>query len=123
MRALLALALCLWPIAAGGQSLRGQWTIEIPSKPEYMATFLVDAERRATWDSAYGKMVGYVARADNLRATIIITNRDEVAHMQCAIKSSDLMYCHNFLADGGISALLKLVRVGPGPKNLTQAPQ
>ena len=120
---IIAVILSLCALPASAQDIRGQWHLQTPSKPDYMGTIMVDTARRATWDDAYVKMVGYVLRADALRATIVLTDREEVVHMQCALKSSDLMHCYNFLDNGGITALFKVVRVGPGPKTLTRAPQ
>ena len=121
MRNSIALLLCLCALSVEAQNLRGLWLVQAPDKPDYTATVLVDAQRRATWDSATVKMVGYVERNDATKATILFTDRNEVAHLQCAIQSSDLMHCYSFLADGGISILFKLTRIGSGPQTLMRA--
>ena len=116
MRTLLAFALILCPVAAGGQSLHGQWIVEAPELPDYSATLLVDRQSRAAWDSRTIKTIGYVAKADSDRATIFLTNKTKVFHLHCS-RIVDQMACYSFLPDG-ISTLFRLTRVGPGPATL-----
>lgn len=126
MRYAIAILLCLLALTAAGQttpSLQGQWNVEVPSRPDVAATLLIDGQRRVTWDSAQTKALGYVKEVTATHATILLTDRDDVGRIQCSVVSSDLMICHNFLASGGVSAQLKLKRVGPGPARITQAPR
>ncbi len=128
MRVVVALVLlCLCALPASAQSLRGQWDVVLTNHPAYRGVVLIDAEHRATWDAPNdnarpAKFKGYVS-ADGPRAQIILTDKSTVTKIQCAIQSSDLLHCHSFLADGQISDLIVLTRVGPGPSNLTLVPR
>ena len=124
-KTILAVGLCLLACPAVAQDLRGQWHITVPSQPGYTGTVLIDAQRRATWDSPadYGRparFVGYVADADSMNVRILFTDRSAVVQARCAILSSDLMHCGLSFADGRKSPVFVLTRVGPGPHTLTK---
>ncbi len=122
MRAVIALILCLCALPANAQSLQGQWDTKVVSRDHVFGALLIDAERRATWDiSGDGKtssLIGYVKRADNGTAEILLSNREAVYHLRCAVHSIDLLHCYVHLPNDGWRVDLIVTRVGPGPQNL-----
>lgn len=124
MRTILAIALLIAaPAWAQDADLRGQWKVTVPSQPTYSGTVLVDAERRATWNSPLdngrpAKYQGYIAGLDGPKVEILLTDRVGVAHVHCMIQSSDLMVCHTVRDDGVRTAAYVLTRIGRGPDKL-----
>jgi hypothetical protein len=104
--------------------LRGQWDVASAALPHYRGIILIDADRRVTLDSPDdngrpARFYGF-ARVDSGRAHITITDRDTVTHIHCTLQVADVMHCRSFLANGQVSHLFVLTRVGPGPQNLTR---
>lgn len=128
MGRLIILALCfLWPTAAAAANvanLQGQWSIEMPSRPAYKGTLLIDAENRVTWnatthDVVVGRSHGYVAVIDGPKVEIPITNRHTVHRAHCTLQSVDMMNCYmTFTHHDKVSAGIILRRVGPGPQKI-----
>lgn len=109
--------------AQGNIALHGQWDIAVASQPNYVGTLLVDAERRATWESPddYGKpvrFVGFVRLAGVSQVEIVLTNRARVVRVNCLVESKDLLHCHILFEDGKTSPMFAMSRVGPGPVSL-----
>lgn len=104
-------------------SLRGQWQLYRADKPTYVAIVLIDAARRVTYDSPMdngrpAKFRGYIAKLDEANVEIALTDQVGVAHMNCAIESSDLLHCTILRSDGVMSPRLLLTRRTAGPKSL-----
>ena len=121
MRRFVILAFCLCPFSADGQGLRGQWDVT-STDPNYSAVLLIDAERRATFDTpnGHGHMLqfrGYVAQ-DQPGIKMVFTQGTIVMRMYCAAELSARMQCYVANPSGMISVPMFLIRVGPGPATL-----
>ena len=123
MRKLIVVALCLLPLPAGAQNLRGQWDVETINH-QATVTILIDAAGRATCDVTEnnifkGSYIGYVARRTDLEAEIHLTNKTFVNRLHCTIQSSDLLHCYVYMVVEKYSLPgIILRRVGPGPQTL-----
>ena len=123
MRKLIVVALCLFPLSAGAQNLRGQWDGETLNKNASW-TILIDAAGRATCDVSEhnahkGSYIGYVARRTDREAEIHLTNKTFVNRLHCTIQSSDLLHCYVYMVVEKYSLPgIILRRVGPGPQTL-----
>lgn len=107
-------------------SLQGQWDIRT-ADPSYKGNLLIDSEGRATYDAPMdngrpAKFFGWVKRTDEMRAQIIVTNKDKVVVTHCIVQSADLLWCHTVRESGIISNGFAFVKVGPGPEHLTPSP-
>lgn len=121
MRALLAISLCLCALPVSGQSLRGQWDVT-STHPDYRASLLIDAARRATLDGPNdrGKRIqfrGYVAE-EQPGVKMVFTEGTIVMRVYCAPETSARLQCYASNHDGEISRPIFLTRVGPGPQTL-----
>lgn len=126
MRKILAVALCLFPVTAGAQSLQGQWNVTVPHNPAYLGNALIDAQGRVTYDAPRdngrsASVFGYVAQADGMTLKFLLTDRNIVFHMNCTIMSSDLLHCVTTNSEGKKSSPFILTRIGPGPQKLMRS--
>lgn len=121
----LTATLCL--VAFGAQaasaSLQGQWHITAASKPNYVGVVLIDVERRVTWDSPVdngrpARYQGYIARLDETRVEMVLTDRAVVVRLDCRIQSSELLHCVTHFANGTTSPPYEMTRRAEGPKRL-----
>ncbi|MGQ3300181.1 hypothetical protein [Reyranella sp.] len=129
-RALLVLIGLLAPVPsafAQAHPLQGTWVVRLPTGPKYVGIVLVDGEGRTTFDSPQdwgrpAKFVGYVARMNGLDTQFHLTDKAAVIHMNCVAESAELLSCQVAHKDvGGTSKPFALVRVGPGPRKLSEA--
>lgn len=126
MRKLIVVALCLFPLAAGAQNLRGQWDVETINH-QATVTILIDAAGRVTCDVTdknifMGSYIGYVARQTPTETEIHLANKTFVNRLHCIIQSSDLLHCYVYaVAEKYRTPGLIMRRVGPGPQTLTSS--
>lgn len=127
-RLALALGLIFAPAAHAEEfALRGQWETRWPSG-KYVGIVLIDAERRATWDSPsdqgrVAKFVGYAAESSDSKIVLHMTDRDVVTKVHCDVRSLELLHCYVIRASGMRSDNFLMVKVGTGPHRLTQPSQ
>lgn len=123
MRKILATALVLFPMVASADGLSGRWNVRMPTEPGYEGVILIDGQQRVIFDAPAdngrpAKFLGYVSFNDGSRIEMALTNRADVAHINCLAASSDMLHCHTVRGDKSSSAMYSLVRVGPAPANL-----
>jgi hypothetical protein len=124
MRNLVAAALCLLAMPAAAANLQGQWSLERPNAPG-MGTILIDAERRAVWNTRDDKgrttaLIGYVANSSDSDVVIPFTDRSDVYRFHCTVQSEDLLECYiHYLTPSIGRPGIIMKRVGPGPQRIT----
>jgi len=126
MHRLLAVLLCIIAVdaEAADHRLRGFWNIEAPSDPGFSGQITIDAEGRAAFRGSsvtLGKSAqsrGYVSLLIDTKAEITLTDGKVAARVRCEIQSPNVMNCDDVGAEGRVSPLYTLRRVGPGPSSL-----
>lgn len=124
VRLVAIIALCCLGLPAAAAQLQGQWIIQVPAIPEYRGVVLIDADGRVTWEAPNdsGKPVkdrGYVARSDDHKVELALTDRKTVARAHCTTQVADVLHCYlTFTHTDRVSSGFILRRVGPGPQKL-----
>ena len=123
MRKIMALALALLPVDAVAADLAGRWNVKIPENPGYEGVVLIDNERRVVLKAPLdnGKpadFVGYVKMSDIPQVQMLLTDKKIVSRIDCLAETDDMLRCRTTFANGQMTRLYVMQRVGAAPKTL-----